>query len=113
MDTWPVVGAEGLWGMIRKSELELAVTGGASDKKIAEILGQGPPIGHPTAAEFPHVHPDQSLSLALQRMGTSELHVLPVVSRDNVRQLLGIVALNDVLAAYGVAKRDGDPEGGD
>jgi CBS domain-containing protein len=35
-------------------------------------------------------------------MGTTKLHVLPVVSRANVRQLLGIVVLADVLEAYGV-----------
>jgi chloride channel protein, CIC family len=44
------------------------------------------------------------LSLALERMGTTKLHVLPVVSRANVRQLLGIVVLEDVLEAYGVGR---------
>jgi CBS domain-containing protein len=37
-------------------------------------------------------------------MGTTKLHVLPVVSRANVRQLLGIVVLEDVLEAYGVGR---------
>jgi hypothetical protein len=32
--------------------------------------------------------------------------VLPVVSRANVRQLLGIVVLDDILKAYGVAKHE-------
>jgi len=109
-DAWPVVGAEDLWGMVRTSELKRAEADGASNKKIAEILGQRPPTGHPTAEEFPHVHPDHSLSVALERMGSSGLHVLPVVSRANLRRLMGIIALNDVLDAYGVAKRDGDTE---
>jgi hypothetical protein len=43
-------------------------------------------------------------------MGASGLNVLPVVSRANLRQLMGIVALSDVLDAYGVATRGGDPE---
>ena len=43
-------------------------------------------------------------------MGTSGLNVLPVVSRANVRQLLGIVVLDDVLGAYGVAKQDSPVE---
>jgi CBS domain-containing protein len=110
-DAWPVVDAKDLWGMIRTSELERAAASGASNKKISEILGQRPPAGHPTAEEFPHLHLDHSLSLALERMGASRLNVLPVVSRANLRQLLGIVALSDVLDAYGVARRDGDPEG--
>ena len=62
------------------------------------------------AEELPHVHPDHSLSLALERMGTSGLNVLPVVSRANVRQLMGIIALDDILDAYGVAKRSSTME---
>jgi CBS domain-containing protein len=60
--------------------------------------------GDPTIEELPHVHPDHSLSLALERMGATGLNVLPVVSRANVRQLIGIIVLDDVLHAYGVAK---------
>jgi hypothetical protein len=32
------------------------------------------------------------------------LNTLPVVSRGNVRELMGIVLLGDVLGAYGVGK---------
>ena len=56
----------------------------------------------PTAADFPHVHPDHSLHLALERLGANKLEVLPVVSRANVRELLGLVVLDDILRAYGV-----------
>ena len=45
------------------------------------------------------------MSLALERMGTSGLNVLPVVSRANVHLLIGIVVLDDILAAYGVTKQ--------
>jgi hypothetical protein len=41
--------------------------------------------------------------LALDRMGTSHLDLLPVVNRANVHQLEGIVTLQDVLDSYGVA----------
>jgi CIC family chloride channel protein len=109
-DAWPVVGAGGLWGMIRTSELEQAAEDGAGNKKIAEILDQRPPTGHPSAEEFPHAHVDNSLSLALQRMGTTRLHVLPVVSRENLRELIGIVALKDVLDVYGLATPAAEPE---
>jgi CIC family chloride channel protein len=109
-DAWPVVGAGGLWGMIRTSALEQAAEDGAGNQKIAEILDQRPPTGHPSAEEFPHVHLDNSLSLALQRMGSMRLHVLPVVSRENLRQLLGIVALKDVLDVYGLAAPAAEPE---
>jgi CIC family chloride channel protein len=111
-DAWPVSGPGGLWGMIRTSELEQAADDGASNKKIAEILDHGPPTGHPSAEEFPHVHLDNSLSLALQRMGAIRLNVLPVVSRGDLRQLMGVVTLNDVLDVYGVANTAGGAEAG-
>ena len=109
-NAWPVVDAEGLWGMIRNTELEQAAADGASNKKVAEILREDPPSGDPTLEEFPHVHPDHSLSLVLERMGASGLNVLPVVSRANVRELIGIVALDDILGAYGVGKRGAPAE---
>ena len=105
LDAWPVGDTVGLWGMIRSSELEQAADDGASNQRIAEILPDGFLGGYATAEELPHVHPDHSLSLALEKMGTSGLNVLPVVSRANLRQLLGIIALDDILAAYGVANR--------
>ena len=58
--------------------------------------------------DFAHVHPDHSLHLALERMGSSGFSVLPVVSRASVRQLMGIVVLDDVLKAYGVAGQSPD-----
>jgi len=69
------------------------------------------PAGSPEATELlsgsngglpPHVHPDQPLSLALERMGSSGRNALAVVSRADARQLLGVVKLDDVLRAFGV-----------
>ena len=54
------------------------------------------------AREFPHVHADHPLDLALERMGAARLDVLPVVSRANIHQMLGIVVLSDVLNSFGV-----------
>ena len=48
------------------------------------------------------MHPDHPLGLALARMGATHHTVLPVVSRANVRVMLGIVTLADILNAYGV-----------
>ena len=55
-------------------------------------------------AALPHVHPDHALTLALERMGVLRYNVLPVVSRADIRQMIGLVTLQDVLEAYGVAK---------
>ncbi|HVH71774.1 MAG TPA: chloride channel protein [Candidatus Dormibacteraeota bacterium] len=53
---------------------------------------------------FPHVHADHGLHLALERFGTNRLDLLPVVSRADAHQLLGIVTLHDVLDSYGVGQ---------
>ncbi len=51
-----------------------------------------------------HVHRDHPLSVALQRMGEARRDSLPVVSRQDARIVVGVIALVDVLAAYGVAR---------
>ena len=56
------------------------------------------------ALDFPHVHADQPLHLALERMGAAKLDVLPVVSRANIHHLIGVVVLSDVLNSYGVER---------
>ena len=103
LDAWPVVDGDGLRGMIRTSELEQAAADGAANQTVAQILGEGFRYTH--SADELHVHTDHSLSLALERMGASGLNVLPVVSRANVRELMGIIALDDILDAYGVGRR--------
>ena len=40
---------------------------------------------------FPHAHADHGLHLALERLGSNRLELLPVVSRANAHQLPGIV----------------------
>lgn len=62
-------------------------------KKIIDLLD---------ATYFPHVHSDQSLDVALERMGSNHVQVLPVVSRADIHELLGVVTLGDVLESYGL-----------
>jgi CIC family chloride channel protein len=45
-------------------------------------------------------YPDESVSVALQRMGSYDVSRLPVVARDAPSRLLGIVHRSDVGAAY-------------
>jgi chloride channel protein, CIC family len=44
------------------------------------------------------------LDLALERMGTNQIEILPVVNRANIHKLEGIVTLKDVLNSYGVSR---------
>ena len=72
---------------------------GAGDPTLRDLVND---------INFPHVHTDQSLDLALERMGANHLQVLPVVSRADVHNLLGIVTLSDVLDSYGLGIPDSD-----
>ncbi len=74
--------------------LEKAAADGESRKKLSDFI---------EGAEFPHLHADQSLTVALERMGAAGLDALPVVSRADVHKLEGIVALTDVMKLYGLA----------
>jgi chloride channel protein, CIC family len=96
---WPVVEANRLLGMLTARKLEEAGATGRESATLAEIVD--PPEGPVTAETFVHVHPDQSVDMALRRMGQSGLDLLPVVSRHNVRELVGVVALSDIPRAYG------------
>jgi chloride channel protein, CIC family len=104
LDAWPLVDEGGLRGMIERSELEGAVADGRDDQELAGLLSVGVASQDSGAAALPHVHPDHPLTLALERMGTGRYNVLPVVSRANIRRLLGVVTLQDILTAYGVAR---------
>jgi len=59
-----------------------------------------------------HLHVDHDLDVALDRMGRSGLQMLPVISRLDPRELLGVVYLSDILNAYRVAMQSADPHCG-
>jgi CIC family chloride channel protein len=104
--SWPVNDRRGFAGMIRMADLSAAVAAGRGGETLQSLLGEDPDDDDMA----PHVHADQPLSLALSRMGATSHTVLPVVSRANVRTLLGVVTLPDVLRAYGVEQpRDVPP----
>jgi CIC family chloride channel protein len=92
--TWLVTDRRGVIGVISVSWLERELTESA-DKKLGELVD---------ALVFPHVHPDQGLDLALERMGANQIEILPVVNRADVHKLEGVVTLRDVLDAYGLTR---------
>jgi CIC family chloride channel protein len=97
---WPVSDERGVVGVVSIALLEKATADGLSNSKLIDLL-QG--------QEFPHLHSDQSLTTALERMGAAGLDALPVVSRADARKLEGIVALQDVLKFYGFAAQTERP----
>jgi len=92
--TWLVTDRRGVIGVVNLAKLEQELADGA-DKKVGDLVD---------ALAFPHVHSDQGLDFALERMGANQIEILPVVSRADVHKLEGIVTLRDVLDAYGVTR---------
>ena len=83
-------------GVLSRRDLESAESNGAADRTLTDLL---------PSLDFPHVHADQALHLALERMSAARLDLLPVVNRADVHKLEGIVTLRDVLDSYGVDTR--------
>jgi CIC family chloride channel protein len=95
--SWPAADENGLLGVIGLARIEEAIANGADARVLKEFVGM---------LDFPHVHADHPVYLALERMGAANLDVLPVVSRANIHKMLGVVVLSDVLKSYGVKSRE-------
>ncbi len=108
-NAWPVMGNAGLLGMITVAQLETAVAEGGGDRTLADLLPVADPKAPLTAEHSPHVHADHPLDTVLRRMAETGLNILPVVSRANLRELVGVVSLRSVLEAYGVGEEKSQP----
>ena len=90
--SWLVVDESGVAGVINRLTLEQEVAQNPG-KQLGKIVD---------GRMFPHVHSDQGINVALERMGANHLDILPVVNRANIHQLEGTVTLRDVLNSYGI-----------
>jgi CIC family chloride channel protein len=90
--SWLVVSESGVVGVINRLTLEQEVAQNPG-KQVGDIVDR---------LMFPHVHSDQGINVALERMGANHLDILPVVNRANIHQLEGTVTLRDVLNSYGI-----------
>jgi CIC family chloride channel protein len=98
--SWPVIDDSGVVGVVSLSALQNAWGDGGASRTLKEFVD---------AREFPHLHSDHPLSVALERMGTTHMDVLPVVSRADVHKLEGVVTLHEVLKFYGFGGTSGSP----
>jgi chloride channel protein, CIC family len=80
-------------GVLSRTRLTDAIDEGKSEQTLLSLLD---------SIEFPHVHTDHALHVALERMSSAHIDILPVVNRANVHKLEGVVTLRDVLDSYGV-----------
>ncbi len=97
---WPVTDQRGVIGIVTLAALKKAAADGLSNTKLIDLIER---------REFPHLHADHSLTVALERMGAAGVDALPVVSRADVHKLEGIVAVQDVLKFYGFASQIEQP----
>jgi CIC family chloride channel protein len=89
--SWLIVDGQRLRGVVSLEILKKTALNGDGAEGLTKLANE----------PFPHLHVDQPLSLALERLGTTHLDVLPVVSRADVHLLQGVVTLQDVLSFYG------------
>jgi chloride channel protein, CIC family len=95
--SWLIVDKHRLQGVVSLEMLKKAALNGDGAESLATLMDE----------HFPHLHADQPLSLALERMGAIHLDMLPVVSRADVHRLEGMVTLQDVLGFYGFGETIG------
>jgi tetratricopeptide (TPR) repeat protein len=108
---WPVVDQAGLRGMLSLDQLDRPIEEGQGERTLGQLV----PAPHPdrlSAREFPHLHADHSLDIAMRRLAETGLKVLPVVSRTNIRELKGTISMQDILAAYAMGKVEREAEPG-
>jgi len=106
---WPVVDSAGLRGMVSLDRLDHAVKDGRGEETLDQIV-PAPDPSRISVEEFPHVHADHTLDIAMRRLAHSGLKVLPVVSRTNIRELQGVISMDDILAAYAMGKVEPEAE---
>ena len=91
--SWIVEEEGSVVGVLSRASLESALADGKAEENLMSLFD---------TLDFPHVHADHPLHLALERMSNSHLDILPVVNRADIHKLEGIVTLRDVLDSYGV-----------
>ena len=108
---WPVVDENGLRGMVTAEQLSEALQANRTEETLTALVSEPPPLDRLTAENFPHVHADHPLDLALRRIAQSSIKVLPVVSRASLRELRGTISLEDILAAYRIGTATAEAPG--
>ena len=98
LDLAPVFEGDAMIGVVRQVDLDGAVADGMGEQPLS-AMGDAM-LGTTPHSARPHVHPDHSLALALERMGTSGHRLIPVVSRADRRRILGLLGFAAVVSAF-------------
>ncbi len=95
---FPIVdGARKMVGFITRKDLRSLEAEGNADALLNDVAIKDVVV----------VYPDQSLDAVMLKLGEGDLSLLPVVSRKDQRQLLGIISMRDIVRAQArIAARD-------
>ncbi len=94
---FPILDDEGqLWGIVTVSDLENAVRAHMPKKTVVSQIGTA-------FDDLVLAYPDESIGDVLIKMGPRGLGRIPVVSRENPLQLIGLVGRHDAIRAYNIA----------
>ncbi|HEX4945201.1 MAG TPA: chloride channel protein [Blastocatellia bacterium] len=87
---FPVVdGARKMVGFITRNDLRHHQAEGNADALLGDVA----------IKDVVTAHPDHPLDAVMLKLGERELSLLPVVSRKDLRQLLGIISMRDIVRA--------------
>jgi CIC family chloride channel protein len=91
----PVVNNDGeLIGILTVQDVERMQTNGGIETQT---------VGEVCTRELLVTYPDETIGAALRGMGARDVGRLPVVARDNPRQLIGVLRRTDLVRAYDIA----------
>ena len=92
----PVVNAAGeLVGVLTVQDVDRAHTSNNANPNLK--------VGDACTREMLVTYPDETIGTALRRMAARDIGRLPVVARDNPRQMVGLLRRTDLVRAYDVA----------
>jgi CIC family chloride channel protein len=66
-------------------------------------LDQGEKIGNLCSRDLMVTYPDETIGAALRRMAVRDIGRMPVVARENPKQLVGLLRRSDAIRAYDIA----------
>jgi len=98
---FPVVKNGELVGMISNNDIATAMQKGEKDKEIFVIAER----------KIISVYPDQSLLVAFDKLRRFHVSRLPVVSRVNKKQILGIITAENIASKFGYHVTSEDDDG--
>ncbi|NMC79437.1 MAG: CBS domain-containing protein, partial [Chloroflexi bacterium] len=91
--SYPVVNEENeLLGIVTIQDLDRAIgTGEIKDKTVADIA---------TTTKLLVAYPNEPMWKALNRMGSLNVGVLPVIAEENSKKMVGVIRRTDIIRAY-------------